>query len=251
MTRAWSGPAAAATLAEAPQTSTNQNTVSWPVIRRASRPGTMAAAQIMSFRKAWLPRPRAKNAYRQLSCSIRPGMVRPIATNASWAVPPSRTATASIAAPADQADRQGGARAAAHRSPPGPRLGAAEPDQQRVGRQPAGGVEHEGVGHVRQAERAEPHRRPACRPRRCSPRSWSGSRPPDPPGPTRTDDHPRVACSCPSIPPRLRNPPLPRSPRVLDPQRHPQDSASVTRHQFGQGGATLQPQDAPERRRDT
>ena len=99
MTRAWSGPAAAATLAEAPQASTNQNTVSWPVNRSASSAGSIAAAQTMSFRKAWLPRPSAKNANRQLSWSISPGIVRPIATKATFAVPPSSTAKASIAAP--------------------------------------------------------------------------------------------------------------------------------------------------------
>jgi len=62
MTRAWSGPAAAAMLALVPQARTNQKMVSWPVKRRARRAGAMARAQMRSLRKAWTPLPWAKKA---------------------------------------------------------------------------------------------------------------------------------------------------------------------------------------------
>ena len=42
---------------------------------------------MVSLRNAWLPRPSAKNEYRQLSCSISAGRVRPRARNACPAVP--------------------------------------------------------------------------------------------------------------------------------------------------------------------
>ena len=46
MTRACSGPTAAATTAAAPQARTNQKTVLWCVIRRNSSGGTRISAQI-------------------------------------------------------------------------------------------------------------------------------------------------------------------------------------------------------------
>ena len=54
----------------------------------------------MSLRNAWLPRPSAKNEYRQLSCSRSPGSVRPSARNAARPAPPSNAAAASTQAPA-------------------------------------------------------------------------------------------------------------------------------------------------------
>ena len=48
------------------------------------RAGSSVTAQIVSLRKAWLPRPSAKNEYRQLSCSISPGSVSPRARKAAW-----------------------------------------------------------------------------------------------------------------------------------------------------------------------
>ena len=38
--------------------------------RSSTRAGISATVQIVSLRNAWLPRPSAKNEYRQLSCSI-------------------------------------------------------------------------------------------------------------------------------------------------------------------------------------
>ena len=61
--------------------------------------GMIASVHTVSLRKAWLPRPTAKNAYRQLSCSSRPGRVSPRARNASRAVPLSKVAVASEHAP--------------------------------------------------------------------------------------------------------------------------------------------------------
>lgn len=57
--------------------------------------------------------------------------------------------------PQHQAHERRGCGAAPDRTPPYGLLGVAEPHKQRVGGQPAGGVEHEGVRHVRDAERAE------------------------------------------------------------------------------------------------
>ncbi len=51
------------------------------------------------MRKAWLPRPIAKNEYRQLSCSMRAGKLSPSARKALLAVPPSSAATPSAQAP--------------------------------------------------------------------------------------------------------------------------------------------------------
>ena len=57
--------------------------------------------------------------------------------------------------PGDQADAQRRPGAGGHCPAPGRDLGSAVADQQRVGGQPAGRVEHEPVGDVGQAERAE------------------------------------------------------------------------------------------------
>ena len=48
---------------------------------------------------AWLPRPSAKNANRQLSCSNSPGNVSPSAKKASLAGPSSRAAATSTTEP--------------------------------------------------------------------------------------------------------------------------------------------------------
>ena len=115
----------------------------------------MASAQMVSLRNAWLPRPWAKNEYRQLSCSIRPGSVRPRAKNASRAVPPHRHGHAEHAGAQHDADDKSGRGAARDGPPPGRPVGPAEADHQRVGGQAAGGVERERIGHVRETERAE------------------------------------------------------------------------------------------------
>ena len=85
--------------AVAPQAKVNQKTSAWPVIRSATRAGSRVAPQMLSFRNAWPPRPAAKKANRQLSCSISPGSVRPSAMKAAPAVPPTRIAATSAAMP--------------------------------------------------------------------------------------------------------------------------------------------------------
>jgi hypothetical protein len=90
----------AATAAAAPHAKTNHVTFVRPVTRRNISAGRSADAQIRSLRNAWLPRPSAKNAYRQLSCNSSPGSIRPSARKAPLAVPSSSAAATSTQAPA-------------------------------------------------------------------------------------------------------------------------------------------------------
>ena len=156
MSPACSGPTAAATVAEAPHAKTNQNTSRWWVTRRSTRAGKSASAHTVSLRNAWLPRPSAKNVYRQLSCSIKPGSVSPSPRKASLVVPLSRAVASSTQQPGhtDHGGRPGAARGG---TPPGPEARAAEPDHQRIGGQAAGGGQRERVRHVGEAEGAELH----------------------------------------------------------------------------------------------
>ena len=115
MTRACSGPTAAATVAAAPHAKTNQNTFAWPVFRSSTRAGISTTAQIVSLRKAWLPRPSAKNANRQLSCSISPGSVSPRARKASLVVPQQHGRRSTQAPVTRPTSRRAGAAATARR----------------------------------------------------------------------------------------------------------------------------------------
>ena len=85
--------------AAAPQANTHQKTSACPVIRRTTSAGNCIDAQIVSLTNAWLPRPSAKNAYRQLSCSKSAGSVSPSAMKASRAVPSSNKAATNAPMP--------------------------------------------------------------------------------------------------------------------------------------------------------
>ena len=155
MTRACSGPMQAATAAAAPQAASNQNTLLWCSTRRTSSGGTSVSVQTVSLTKALLPRPSAKNEYRQLSCSSRPGRIRPSARKASRGAAVQQGRRDQRARAGHQPGHQRGPGGPRGGPPPGGQVGAAEPDQQRVGGQAARGGERERVGHVGQAERAE------------------------------------------------------------------------------------------------
>ena len=99
MTRACSGPMQAATAAAAPHAIRNQNTLLVCVTRSSSSGATSISVQTVSLTKALLPCPSAKNEYRQLSCSSRPGRIRPSARKARPGVPPSSAAATSAHAP--------------------------------------------------------------------------------------------------------------------------------------------------------
>ena len=171
---------AAPTAAPAPHARTNQNTFAWPIILRNTSEGIWTTAQIVSLMKAWWPRPSAKNAYRQLSCSISPGMVRPRARKASPVVPPISLTRRECEGSGDQAHEQRGARATRGGAPPGRRDGAAEPDQERLDRNAPRRVERESIRHIGQAEGAELDRTQRTVRRRCSAESSSGWTWPDP-----------------------------------------------------------------------
>ena len=87
----------------------------------------------MSLRNAWLPRPSAKNEYRQLSCSSSPGSVSPSARKAALAVPPSSGGRRQHAGAGDQAHDGGGSGAHGDGASPCGKICAAEPDHQRIG----------------------------------------------------------------------------------------------------------------------
>ena len=100
MTRAWNGPTQAARAAAPPQAIMSQNTLFWCSIRRTSSSGTSPTVQTVSLMNALLPWPSAKNEYRQLSCTSRPGRIRPRARKAGRGPPCRAAAAASAAVPA-------------------------------------------------------------------------------------------------------------------------------------------------------
>ena len=109
----------------------------------------------MSLRKAWPPRPAAKNAYRQLSWMRSAGSISPSARNACQHVPGVSAATASTQALRSQADDSGSPAGACDCAPPCLHVRAAKPDHQRIGSKCARRGEGESIRHVGEAEGTE------------------------------------------------------------------------------------------------